>query len=76
MTMPYRLHILWILGVFKLKRIVARWYGTRVLDYPGASICISTTTLREYDVRARSVMKEPETVAWIEEESPRGGCLV
>ncbi len=64
-----------LLGVFKCKRIVARWYGTRVLDYSKQVIRIGTTTFREYDTRARSVYKEPETVAWIEQESTKGGVF-
>lgn len=64
-----------LLAVFKFKRIVARWYGIRVLDYPKKILRITTNTIREYDVRARSVYKEPETVAWIEAESKREGVF-
>lgn len=63
-----------LLAVFKFKRIVARWYGTRALDYT-KKLHITTSTIREYDVRARSVYKEPETVAWIEKESVQGGVF-
>lgn len=69
------MHIKALLAVFKFKRIVARWYGTRSLDYPKKTLRITTNTIREYDVRARSVYKEPETVAWIENESTHGGIL-
>ncbi|MEK7531464.1 MAG: FkbM family methyltransferase [Patescibacteria group bacterium] len=55
-----------LLAVFKLKRIVARILGTRELDYSRYPLRIRTTTLREYETRARSVKKEPKTVAWIE----------
>ncbi len=75
MILPYRIRIRWYLLVFKIKRIVARWYGTRRLDYPHHPLVISTQTIREFDVRARSVGKEPETVAWIETESAHGGVL-
>jgi len=61
-------HIRWkfLLAVFKLKRMVRRWYGTRDLDYPRTRLTIVTGNLREYHTRARSVAKEPDTVAWIE----------
>ncbi|MEN9389903.1 MAG: hypothetical protein RLZZ283_3 [Candidatus Parcubacteria bacterium] len=56
----------WLLGVFKLKRLVKRWYGTRRLDYMKDELHIVTSTVREYVTRANSCSKEPETVAWIE----------
>lgn len=55
----------WLLGVFKLKRLVDRWYGVRQLDFKEKVIFIRTSTLREYETRARSVTKEPDTVSWI-----------
>jgi FkbM family methyltransferase len=64
-----------LLAIFKFKRIVARFYGTTTLDYPKKKLRITTSTIREFDVRARSVHKEPETVAWIESESAQGGTL-
>lgn len=39
---------------------------TRRLDYPGAGIRISAESWVEYDKRAHSCAKEPETVEWIE----------
>lgn len=39
---------------------------TRSLDYPGADIRISAESWVEYDKRAHSCSKEPETVEWIE----------
>lgn len=56
-----------LLGVFKIKRIVRKWFGVRRLDYEPQDIFILTDTLREWETRARSVKKEPKTVAWIEQ---------
>jgi FkbM family methyltransferase len=61
-----KLYWKYLLGVFKIKRIVARWYGTRALDYARHPLRIMTSTLREYHTRARSVAKEPDTVRWLE----------
>lgn len=55
-----------LLAVFKVKRMVQKILGTRVLDYADKKICIHTTTLREYTTRAKSCAKEPETCAWIQ----------
>ncbi len=55
-----------LLGVFKIKRLVSHWYGVRKLDYAKKDIYITTQTLREYYTRANSVKKEPETVNWLE----------
>lgn len=64
-----------LLAVFKIKRIVSKWFGTRRLDYSRKNIHIVTKTLREYMTRARSVAKEPATVAWIEREVSKGGIF-
>lgn len=61
-----------LLGVFKLKRIVGAWYGTRKLDYEKKNLRIFTHTIREYETRARSVQKEPHTVVWIEKHAGKG----
>lgn len=55
-----------LLAVFKIKRYVNRWFGMRRLDYQPKDIFILTDTIREYQTRARSVIKEPKTVTWIE----------
>lgn len=54
-----------LLGVFKLKRIMARWFGERRLDAPEHELYIHTSTIREYRTRANSCKKEPETCAWL-----------
>ena len=64
-----------LLIVFKTKRLINSLFAERMLDYPGASLSITTTTLREYTVRARSVGKEPETVQWIERFAKNGLVL-
>jgi len=64
-----------LLGVFKIKRIFRGWFGTRMLDYSGAKLLVTTQTIREYETRARSVRKEPKTVAWFEKYS-RPGAVV
>jgi FkbM family methyltransferase len=64
-----------LLGVFKAKRIVKRWYGSRLLDYKKSDIYMLTDTLREYETRARSVVKEPRTVEWIEEKGEEGAVF-
>ncbi|MEK7530607.1 MAG: FkbM family methyltransferase [Patescibacteria group bacterium] len=65
----------WLLGVFKLKRLVKRWYGTRKLDYMKDELHIVTSTVREYVTRANSCSKEPETVAWIESTAADGAVF-
>lgn len=55
-----------LLSVFKIRRFVNKWLGVRRLDYDNHDIFISTDTIREYETRAQSVCKEPETVSWIE----------
>lgn len=64
-----------LLGAFKLKRLVSGWMGIRALDYPRADLLLHVDTVREWETRAASCAKEPETVAWIEREAPRGGTL-
>lgn len=64
-----------LLGVFKLKRWFHGWFGIRVLDYSGAHLLINTQTIREYETRARSVKKEPKTVAWFEKYSQDGAAV-
>ena len=64
-----------LLAAFKLKRFFYVWLGTRELDYPKARIRIHTQTIREYETRARSVRKEPKTVAWFEKYSRDGAVL-
>jgi len=54
-----------LLGVFKLKRIVGNIFSTRRLDFSDKDIYIQTNTLREYVTRAYSCKKEPETCAWL-----------
>lgn len=58
-----------LLAVFKIKRWFYSWFGTRKLDYRGAELFLNTQTIREYETRARSVRKEPKTVAWFEKYS-------
>jgi len=60
-----------LLGVFKIKRIINKWFGVRRLDYEPKIIYILTDTLREYETRARSVRKEPKTVSWIEKNGEK-----
>ncbi len=64
-----------LLAVFKLKREVANFMGVRELDYVSKKILIKTSNLREYQTRARSVAKEPQTVEWIEREALKGGIF-
>jgi FkbM family methyltransferase len=64
-----------LLGIFKLKRIVDHWYGVRQLDFKEKKILIRTSTLREYETRARSVAKEPDTVSWIKGNAATGSVL-
>lgn len=61
-----------LLGVFKIKRFVNRWFGVRRLDYGPKDIFILTDTLREWETRARSVGKEPKTVPWLEKHGGVG----
>ncbi len=65
----------WLLGIFKLKRLVDRLYGVRQLDFKEKVIFIRTSTLREYETRARSVAKEPDTVAWIKKNAALNSVL-
>lgn len=55
-----------LLGIFKLRRIIDRLFAMRKLDYQQKDIFMLTDTIREYETRARSVIKEPKTVLWIE----------
>jgi FkbM family methyltransferase len=64
-----------LLGVFKVKRFLKDWFGTRMLDYSRAPLRIRTETIREYEVRARSVRKEPNTVAWLEAHAKKGAII-
>jgi FkbM family methyltransferase len=64
-----------LLAVFKIKRFFADWFGTRRLDYAPKNLRIVTKTLREYTTRAKSVAKEPATVAWIEREAKKRGVF-
>jgi len=64
-----------LLGVFKTKRLVSGWMGVRTLDYPRAKLSLHVDTVREWQTRAASCAKEPETVAWIEREASGGGVL-
>lgn len=64
-----------LLGLFKAKRIAVSILGTRRLDYSKKELRIKTSTLREYETRANSARKEPETVSWLEEEASKGGVL-
>ncbi|MDO8492711.1 MAG: FkbM family methyltransferase [bacterium] len=64
-----------LLAVFKLKRFVHRWLGLRRLDYDEKDIFILTDTLREYETRARSVIKEPKTVSWIKKHGGHKAVL-
>lgn len=59
-----------LLAVFKIKRVVEEWYGTRALDYSRRRLVVATSNIREYHTRAQSVAKEPATVAWIEHVAP------
>jgi len=60
---------------FKVKRMTGAFMGTRRLDYAGAMLFIYVENMREYNTRARSVRKEPETVAWIEAYAGESGVL-
>lgn len=60
-----KIHWKFLLGVFKLKRIVAGVFSKKLLDFPDKKIFIKTKTLREYKTRAHSCEKEPETCDWL-----------
>jgi len=64
-----------LLGIFKLRRMVNRLWSTRRLDYTERDIFITTDTIREYETRARSVRKEPKTVSWIEQHGGSNAVL-
>jgi len=64
-----------LLGIFKLRRMVNRLRSTRRLDYTERDIFITTDTIREYETRARSVRKEPKTVSWIEQHGGSNAVL-
>ncbi|PIP55971.1 MAG: hypothetical protein COX06_00365 [Candidatus Zambryskibacteria bacterium CG22_combo_CG10-13_8_21_14_all_42_17] len=66
MNIAKRIRWKFLLGVFKIKRVVNKQFGIRRLDYEQQDIFILTDTLREWETRARSVRKEPKTVSWIE----------
>jgi FkbM family methyltransferase len=59
----------YLLAIFKFKRTVGRVYSKRRLDYSKFPLYVMTDNVREYETRARSVRKEPETVAWIEKHT-------
>lgn len=64
-----------VFHIFRLKALLSRVFGVRRLDYPGAELKIYTDTFREYDTRAKSCSKEPETVEWIEEHLREGSVF-
>ena len=64
-----------LLAVFKIRRFIRRWFGMRRLDYGQKDIFILTDTIREYETRARSVVKEPKTVSWIEQHGGANAVL-
>lgn len=64
-----------LLGVFKLRRIINLLLRARRLDYSPRNIYVLTDTIREYETRARSVRKEPKTVSWIEQHTHTDGVL-
>lgn len=64
-----------LLRVFQFKSHVHAWFGTRRLDYAQKDIYMYTDTIREYETRARSVVKEPKTVTWIEHFGGEGAVL-
>ena len=74
MKKPSRFEWTFLLAVFKIKRLVGQFFGTRTLDYMKKPLCITTRNLREYTTRARSVAKEPETAAW-PDSLPADGVL-
>ncbi len=61
-----------LLAVFKLKRSVLAFFAVRRLDFIDKNIFIKTETLREYETRAQSCAKEPETCAWLSMVSREG----
>lgn len=61
-----------LLAVFKIKRIVDRWFSSRRLDFDGADIHVRTNNIREFKTRASSCKKEPETCAWLQKHMKEG----
>lgn len=57
--------------VFRIKKIVDRVFSIKQLDYNKNQIFIHINNLREYQTRAYSCVKEPETVAWIERSADK-----
>lgn len=55
-----------LLAVFKIRRLINEWFSTRELDYPRKKLLIFTGNIREFETRAKSCAKEPETINWIE----------
>jgi len=53
--------------LFSIKKVVASICADTKLDYDKESIRILTDNYREFNTRANSCAKEPETVKWLEE---------
>lgn len=64
-----------LFAFFDLKALISRIGSRRRLDYVGADLSIHVDNVREYETRARSVTKEPGTVAWMEERRSKGAVL-
>ena len=64
-----------LLAVFKIKRIVSNLLSARRLDFDGAHIIIRTNNVREFQTRANSCEKEPETCAWLKKHIKEGVVL-
>lgn len=57
--------------VFGIRKLVNNFHGMRKLDYNKKSLYIFTENIREFETRANSCLKEPETIKWIEDNSKK-----
>lgn len=64
--MIQKLRILYARILFRLKRECLDVFSTVRLDYHSRPIYIFVNNLREYETRAHSCAKEPETTAWLQ----------
>lgn len=55
-----------VLVYFLFRDYIVHFNSVKKLDYPKSDIYISIDNFREYETRANSVQKEPDTVNWID----------
>lgn len=65
----------YLLLIFKIKRLVYNFFSIKKLDYKRKHLSIYVQNIREYETRANSCKKEPETISWIEKIAKPGNIF-